>query len=118
MVLNRALNILCERHSKAFKEVQELVSNAQKHLAEMRGSLLEETESKYTSLCEEVIEAEEEEEEERKDGGGKDTMVKLIKASNELSVPVFGEDVLDMLFSKTLIVVWTTIDPAGVNGLI
>ena len=109
---------MCERHNRAFKEVQELASNAQKSLVEMRDSLLEETESKYTTLCEEVLEAEEEEEREGKDNGGKETMIKLMKASKELCFPVFGEKVLDVLLGKTLILAWTIIDSAGANGLI
>ena len=89
--------------------MEELASKAQKHLVDMRDSLLEETESKYTSLCEEVLEAEEEGQREGTDGGSE---------TRELLFPVFGREFLDELLSKTLIVAWTAIDSAGANGLI
>ena len=59
-LLNKALSIVCEQHSKAFKEVQELASRALKLVVEMRDTLLKEIDTKYKALCEEVLEAEEE----------------------------------------------------------
>ena len=120
MILNRALDILCGRHSRAFKEVQELACDAQKRLVELRDSLHGETESKYDSLCEEVLEAADEEEkrEGTNDDGGNETVIKLMKGTKELLFPAFDKGVLDMLFSKTLIAAQTAIDSAGANGLI
>ena len=90
--------------------MEELASKAQKHLVDMRDSLLEETESKYTTLCEEVLEVEEEGQRVGAGNGGSET--------RELLFPVFGREFLDELLSKTLIVAWTAIDSAGANGLI
>ena len=57
-VLNKALDVLCERHSRAVKEVEDVVSRAQKDVVEMREWMYEMVERKYAELCEEVLEEE------------------------------------------------------------
>ena len=58
-VLNRALDIMCERHSKAHKEVEDTAAKAQARVVEMRESMYKEVEAEYEGLCEGVLEAEE-----------------------------------------------------------
>ena len=66
-VLNKALDILCERHSRAVKEVEGVVLRAQRDVVEMREWMYELVERKYTELCEEVLETEAEDED--REGG-------------------------------------------------
>ena len=100
VILNKALDVLCEWHNRNIKDVQEIVSKALKQFVEMRDSLIGETENKYAKLCEEVLEMEE-----RENEGNELGQPNELKIMVEPIFPMIGEDVLEFLLHNTFIVV-------------
>ena len=98
-LLDRVLDISCERFDRDAKDAKEIAANTQKHLSELVDKLLSDNEDKYNKLCDEVLEMEEEA---REAGGGRPVLERLEEILNEPFFTYFGDNFLEWLFNKLL----------------
>ena len=111
-VLNKALDVLCERHTRAVKEVEGVVLRAQRDVIEMREWMYELVERRYTELCEEVLETEaEDEDREGNEGRENVEMVRLKFFVPSKCAVVWG-------LRLGLVCVQPYIDPPGAEELL
>lgn len=99
---NRALDKLCEQFDKAFREIKESSAIAKKCALEMKETLLEKNEQKYSVLCDEALEIEKEFCVNEKDHG---KLYKRLQAiPNDLCFIDFEVDFISWLFETFYIV--------------
>ena len=105
-LLNRILDILCERFDRDAKDVKEIAANTQKHLSELVDKLLCDNEDKYNKLCDEVLEMEEQEAGEA--GEEDEPPKKKLKVDTILNEPFFtnfGDSFLEWFFIIILMMI-------------
>lgn len=103
-VMNKAIDILCERFDKAVKEVKEILGAALERVTELKEALLEENSKRYNALCDEVLGMEE--------GNGskpfsqwkEEDLKRLQAVPHELSFIELDDEFYDVFFNKLLII--------------
>ena len=101
-LLNRILDISCERFDRDVNYAKEITANTHKHLSELVDKLLSDNEDKYNKLCDEVLEMEEEAGEEGEEDEPPKKKLRVDTILNEPFFTNFGDNFLGLFFNKLL----------------